>query len=53
VQYVLAPSGVAMAEFLRPIKTTPRYTLYQVETTGYRPFAAVTRLRSSFRGPTL
>jgi len=53
VQYVLAPSGVVMAEFLRPIKTAPRYTLYQVETTGYPRFAAVTRLRSSFWGPAL
>ena len=46
VRYAVAPSGLAMSEFLHPIKTTPRYTLYQVETTGYARFAAVKRLSS-------
>jgi hypothetical protein len=35
-----------MPGFLRPIKTTPRYTLYQAETTGYAQFVALTRLSS-------
>lgn len=42
VRYVVAPSGLAMPSFLRPIKTTPRYILYRSETGGYAQFVAVT-----------
>lgn len=43
-RYLVAPSGLAMPGFLRPIKTTDRYTLYQTETTGYAQFGELTRL---------
>ena len=46
VKYVVAPSGLAMPQFLRPITTTPRYTLYRAETSGYGGFAAVAGLTS-------
>ncbi len=41
VRYVVAPSGLGMPTFLRPLKETPRYTLYQTETSGYAGFVAV------------
>jgi len=45
VRYLIAPSRVTMPEFLRRIKETPRYILYQAETDGYASFAAVTETR--------
>ena len=45
VRYVVAPSGLAMPEFLRRIKETPRYILYRAETTGYAEFAAATEMK--------
>lgn len=47
VKYVVAPSGLAMPVFLRPIKKTARYTLYQAETGGYAAFAAITGVKST------
>lgn len=47
VKYVIAPSGLAMPAFLRPIKETSRYTLYRVETGGYAAFAAITEVKSA------
>lgn len=41
VRYVVAPNKLAMPQFLRPIKQTPRYTLYQTETGGYAGFASM------------
>ncbi len=41
VRYVVAPSGMAMPAFLRRIKETSRYNLYEAETSGYAQFAAV------------
>lgn len=45
VKYVVAPSKLAMPQFLRPIKETPGYTLYQAETGGYAGFASITGTR--------
>ena len=41
VRYVVAPRGLAMPGFLRPVKETSRYILYQAETSGYARFAAI------------
>ena len=41
VRYVVAPSGLAMPDFLRRIKRTTRYTLYRAETSGYAQFVAL------------
>ena len=41
VRYVVAPSGLTMPTFLRRIKETSRYILYEAETSGYAQFAAV------------
>ncbi len=46
VRYVVAPSELTMAAFLRPIKATRRYTLYRAETSGYAQFAAATEMKS-------
>jgi hypothetical protein len=46
VKYVVAPRGLRVAEFLRPIKETGRYVLYRAETGGYADFVAVTKRRS-------
>jgi len=46
LQYIVAPSGLAMPAFLSRIKETPRYTLYQAETSGYARFVTVTGRRS-------
>jgi Bacterial membrane protein YfhO len=64
VKYVVAPRGWSPPAFLRPIKKTPRYLIYEATTTGYGEFAAVTRTarpesqtalffqnRSWFQGP--
>lgn len=42
VRYLIAPSRLAMPEFLRRIKETPRYVLYQADTSGSAMFATVT-----------
>ena len=41
VRYVVAPRSLTMPSFLHPIKETPRYILYQAETSGYARFAAL------------
>ena len=41
VRYVVAPHGWQAPAFLRRLKETPRYSLYQTETSGYAQFAAV------------
>lgn len=46
VKYVVAPRSLRVAEFLRPIKETPRYVLYRVETHGYTDFVAVAARKS-------
>ncbi len=46
VKYVVAPSRLAMPEFLHRIKETPRYILYRAPTSGYAQFAAVTAINS-------
>jgi hypothetical protein len=40
-RYVIAPSGQSMPDFLSPIKTTKRYTLYRADTTGYAEFEGI------------
>jgi hypothetical protein len=45
VRYVIVPGGMAMPDFLRPFKKTPRYTLYQAETSGYAQFVTVAGLK--------
>ncbi len=44
VRYVVAPRSLALPGFLRRIKETPRYILYQAETSGYARFATVSRV---------
>ncbi len=44
VRYVVAPRNLEMPGFLRLIKETFRYKLYQVETSGYAQFATVARM---------
>jgi len=46
VRYVVAPRGLAMPDFLRPLKETPRYVLYSAETGGYARFAVVIRMQT-------
>jgi hypothetical protein len=46
VKYVIAPRGWPAAEFLKPVKQTPRYTLYRAETSGYADFVTVAERRS-------
>jgi len=41
VRYVVAPTGLTMATFLRPIKATSKHTLYRAQTSGYARFVAV------------
>ncbi len=43
IKYVVAPRSLATPSFLRPIKETSRYTLYQAETGGYARFVSVSR----------
>ena len=45
VRYVVASSHRAMPSFLRPIKTTPRYTLYEAESGGYAKFITIHRIK--------
>jgi hypothetical protein len=42
VRYMVAPTGMTVASFLTPIQRTYRYTLYQVPTTGYAEYVAIT-----------
>ena len=44
VRYVVAPSDLAMPAFLRRIKETSQYILYEAETSGYAQFVAVNRI---------
>ena len=44
VRYVVAPKNLEMPGFLRLIKETFRYKLYQVETSGYAQFATLSRM---------
>jgi hypothetical protein len=43
VRYVVAPTGQAMARFLKPLKVTARYTLYEAATRGYGAFVSLNR----------
>lgn len=45
LKYVVVPNGLAMPPFLRRIKETPRYILYQAETSGYAQFAGISGLK--------
>lgn len=45
LKYVVAPSDLAMSPFLRRIKETPRYVLYQAETSGTARFADISGLK--------
>lgn len=45
LKYVVAPSGLVMPAFLRRIKETQRYILYQAETSGYAQFASISGLK--------
>lgn len=45
LKYVVAPSDLAMSPFLRRIKETPRYILYQAETSGTARFAGISGLK--------
>ena len=46
VRYVVAPRGWPAADFLKPIKETPRYILYRAETGGYADFVTVADRRA-------
>jgi hypothetical protein len=41
VKYVVAPPNLRLPGFLRRIKETPRYVLYEAPTSGYAQFASV------------
>src|SRR5450756_533250 len=43
VRYVVAPTGQAVARFLKPLKVTARYTLYEAATGGYGAFVSLSR----------
>jgi len=40
-RYVIAPSDQPMASFLKPIKQTDKYTLYEAPTNGYAQYVAI------------
>ncbi len=42
-RYVVAPAGLAMPEFLRPLERTGRYTLYEAQTDGYAGFVNIVK----------
>jgi len=42
VRYMIAPTGMATADFLTPILQTSRYTLYEAPTTGFAEYVAIT-----------
>jgi len=46
VRYVVAPRGWPAADFLKPIKETPRYILFRADTGGYADFVGVTERKS-------
>jgi hypothetical protein len=46
VRYMVAPTGMAVADFLTPIQRTSRYTLYEAPTTGYAEYVAITSRRA-------
>jgi len=46
VRYVVAPRTVAMPSFLRRVRETPRYILYQADTGGYARFVAVAEVKT-------
>ncbi|HEY1374961.1 MAG TPA: hypothetical protein VGH50_20990 [Candidatus Binatia bacterium] len=46
VRYVIAPRGWHAADFLKPIKETPRYILYRADTSGYADFVSVADRRA-------
>ena len=41
VRYVVAPTGLAMADFLKPLKQAGPYTLYEAPTSGYAEFVNI------------
>lgn len=45
-RYVVAPRSWRPPEFLRPVKETGRYVLYEAPTSGYARFAAISRSSS-------
>jgi hypothetical protein len=50
IRYVLAPAGLAVPEFLRPILRTSRYNLYEAPGGGYARFVALAARVSSRTG---
>jgi len=46
IKYLIVPRSLPVASFLRPIKETPRYTLYRTETDGYAGYVTVSGRRS-------
>lgn len=53
VKYLIAPPGLPVAEFLRPIQKTGRYILYRAETEGYAGFVTVNDRKSPLSQPAL
>jgi hypothetical protein len=43
VRYVVAPAGQSVARFLKPVRVTARYTLYEAATGGYGAFVTLGR----------
>ena len=41
VRYVVAPTGLAMADFLKPLQRAGPYTLYEAPTSGYAEFVNI------------
>jgi hypothetical protein len=41
IRYVVAPTNQAVADFMKPIKATPTYTLYEVPTSGYAEYVTI------------
>ena len=41
VRYVVAPTGLAMPEFLKPVQQAGPYTLYEAPTSGYAQFVNI------------
>ncbi|MEI7925998.1 MAG: hypothetical protein WCI61_07425 [Chloroflexota bacterium] len=53
VRYVLAPSGLPVPDFLTPLLTTRRYTLYRAPSSGAAVFATQTVRRAADTKPNL
>lgn len=53
VKYLVAPRRARVAEFLRPVKETRRYAVYQAPTEGYAGFVTVTDRRTPGSQPVL